>query len=261
MLSKLVKNDLKKNMRLLLILYVATIVVAGITRGCKELGENIAFFRIMGIFFESVFYSLAANVVVQPFLRNFLNFQRSFYSDEAYLTHTLPVSKNQLITSKYLTTLIELVSAFACVVLSILIVYASPTFELTIKLLLSTLISGGISVWLVMSLFVVLVIVEFFMFISIICFAIVVAYKAREHKILRAFLIAAAMAFVSLVVLAIVMLIVLAIQGVSLSSATLVLSNSAFVSIIVTGIAVYSLISIVFYFLTRREFNKGVNVD
>ena len=56
MLSKLVKNDLKKNMRLLLILYVATIVVAGITRGCKELGENIAFFRIMGIFFESVFY-------------------------------------------------------------------------------------------------------------------------------------------------------------------------------------------------------------
>ena len=30
MLSKLVKNDLKKNMRLLLILYVATIVVAGI---------------------------------------------------------------------------------------------------------------------------------------------------------------------------------------------------------------------------------------
>ena len=261
MLSKLVKNDLKKNMRLLLILYVATIVVAGITRGCKELGENIAFFRIMGIFFESVFYSLAANVVIQPFLRNFLNFQRSFYSDESYLTHTLPVSKNQLITSKYLTTLIELVSAFACVVLSILIVYASPAFELTIKMLLSTIITGSISVGLVVTLFVVLVIVEFFMFISIICFSIVVAYRAMDHKILRAFLIAAAMAFASLIVLAIVMVAVLAIQGISLSSATLVLSSGAFVSVILTGIIVYLLISTVFYFLTRREFNKGVNVD
>ena len=261
MLSKLIKNDLKKNMRLLLILYVATIVVAGITRGCKELGENIAFFRIMGIFFESVFYSLAANVVIQPFLRNFLNFQRSFYSDESYLTHTLPVSKNQLITSKYLTTLIEFVSAFACVVLSILIVYASPAFELTIKMLLSTIITGSISVGLVVTLFVVLVIVEFFMFISIICFAIVVAYRARDHKILRTFLIAAAMAFASLIVLSIVMVVVLSIQGISLSASTLVLSSSSFISVIVTGIVVYSLISTVFYFLTRREFNKGVNVD
>lgn len=261
MLSKLLKNDLKKNMRLLLILYVSTIVVAGITRGCKELGENSAFFKVLGIFFESAFYSLAANVVIQPFLRNFLNFQRSFYSDESYLTHTLPVSKNQLITSKYLTALIELVSAFACVVLSILIVYASPEFSLTIKMLLSTIVTGSISVALVVTLFVVLVIVEFFMFISIICFSIVVAYRAMDHKILRTFLITAAMAFVSITVLAIVMVSVLAAQGVSLSAPTLVISSGAFVSVILTGIIVYLLISTVFYFLTRREFNKGVNVD
>ena len=114
---------------------------------------------------------------------------------------------------------------------------------------------------LVLTLFVVLVIVEFFMFISIICFAIVVAYRARDHKILRAFLISAAMAFASLTVLAIVMVVVLAVQGISLSSATLVLSSGAFVSVILTGIIVYLLISTVFYFLTKREFKKGVNVD
>ena len=80
MLSKLLKIDLKKNMRWLWILFVATIVVAGITRGCKELGENIAFFKILGIFFDSIFYSLAVNVILQPFLRHFLNFSKSSWN-------------------------------------------------------------------------------------------------------------------------------------------------------------------------------------
>ena len=81
MLSKLLKKDLKRNMRWLWILFVCTIVVAFITRGVKELGENIMFFKVIGIFFDSVFYALAVNVILQPFLKNFLNFSKSFYGD------------------------------------------------------------------------------------------------------------------------------------------------------------------------------------
>lgn len=103
MLSKLLKKDLKKNMHWLWILFLSTIAIAGITRGFKELGDNSTFFKILSIFFDSVFYALAINGIIQPFLRNFLNFTKSFYSDESYLTHTLPVTKNQLITSKYIT--------------------------------------------------------------------------------------------------------------------------------------------------------------
>ena len=103
MLSKLLKRDLKKNMQWMWILFVSTILLCGITRGCKELGKTISFFHILGIFFDSVFYTLAVNVLLQPFLRNLLNFKASFYSDESYLTHTLPVTKNQLLNSKYLT--------------------------------------------------------------------------------------------------------------------------------------------------------------
>ena len=67
MFCKLLKNDLKKNMRWMWILFISTILVAGVTRGFKELGENIAFFKILGIFFDSVFYALAVNVILQPF--------------------------------------------------------------------------------------------------------------------------------------------------------------------------------------------------
>ena len=101
MLNKLLRNDLKRNMRWMWAIFASAIAVAGITRGCKELGQNIAFFKVMGIFFDSIFYALAVNVILQPFLRNFLNFTKSFYSDESYLTHTLPVSKKQLIKSSF----------------------------------------------------------------------------------------------------------------------------------------------------------------
>ena len=261
MLSKLLKKDLNKNMRWLWILFAATIVVSAITRGCKELGENIAFFKILGIFFDSVFYALAVNGILQPFLRNFLNFHKSFYSDESYLTHTLPVTKNQLINSKYLTAVIELVAGFACVVASLLIMYASPEFSLMLKMLISSLVVGSFSLGLAITLIILLIIVEFFMYISIIYFAIVVAYRAKEHRAFKAFLITAAMALSALAVLAVVLVVVLAINGVKLSASTLVLSSTAFVSVILAAIVVYSLVSVLFYFLTKREFNKGVNVD
>ena len=261
MLNKLLKYDLKKNMRWLWILFVSTIAVAGLTRGCKELSASIGFFKILGIFFDSVFYSLAVNTILQPFLRGFLNFSKSFYGDESYLTHTLPVTKNQLINSKYITTLIEIILGFSTLVISILIMFGSPAMFDILKLLLSTLISDNFSVGLVITLFIILVVVEFLMFISIIYYSITIAYKSKEKRILRTFLTTAALAFASLTVLAIIMIIVLLINGVNLSSPTLILSNTAFLSIITTGIIVYSAITTLFYFLTKKEFNKGVNVD
>ncbi len=261
MLGKLLKNDLKKNMRWMWILFCATILFASITRGCKELGTNIAFFKILAIFFESVFYALAINCIVQPFLRGFFNFTKSLYGDESYLTHTLPVSKNQIINSKFITVLVELLLGFISLIISLLIMFASKTMFPTIKMLLSTMIVGEFSLFWVLTLFIVLVIVEFFMFISIIYFSIVLAYKQKEKRILKSFLYTAAFAFVSLTLLAIAMIVVLTINGVNLSSTTLTLTSTAFLSIILTGIIVYTAVIVIFYFLTKKEFNKGVNVD
>ena len=102
MLSKLLKNDLKKNMRWMWILFVSEILVSLLARGCSELGANIAFFKVLSIFLDTVFYALIANCIIHPFLRSFLNFTKSIYGDESYLTHTLPVTKNQIINSKFL---------------------------------------------------------------------------------------------------------------------------------------------------------------
>ena len=261
MFAKLLKNDLKKDMRWMWILFVATLVISGISRGCAELGDNLMFFKILTIMFDSVFYSLLVNVIIHPFLRSFLNFTKSFYGDESYLTHTLPVTKNQLFNSKFLTAVVEMVLGFITLIVAVLIRFATPTMFKTLKLLLSTMILGNFSIGLVLSLFVVLVIVEFLMFISIILFSVVIAYRSREKKALKTFLLTAGIAFASLTVLSIAMVIVLLINNVDLSSSVLMLSNSAFMSILLTGIIVYSAVIVVFYFLAKKEFRKGVNVD
>lgn len=261
MLGKLVKNDLKKNMRLIWILFISTIIASGITRLCVSLGENILFFKILGIFFDSVFYALAANAIIQTFLKNIFNFSKSIYGDESYLTHTLPVTKNQIVNSKFLTVLIELVLGFVCVIISLLIKFYSPTMFETIRLLISIFVIGNFSLALILSLFVVLVIVEFLMFVSIIFYSITLAHKSKEKRLLKTFLLTAAFAFTSLTVLAGVMIGVLTINGVNLSSTTLIVSSSTFIGIMLAGIIVYSAVILLFYFLTKKELNKGVNVD
>jgi len=261
MFCKLLKNDLKKNMRWMWILFVSTILVAGIARGFKELGENIVFFKILGIFFDSVFYSLAVNVILQPFLRNFFNFTKSFYGDESYLTHTLPVTKKQLFNSKFLTAFIEICLGFICLVVSLLIMFVSPTFFETLKFLISTIILGNFSLSLVLTLFVVLVFVEFLMFITIIFYSIILAYKSKEKRVLKTFMLTAVFSFIALTVLAVVMLSILLINGVDFKSSMLMLSNNTFMSIIITGIIVYSVVIVIFYLLAKKEFSKGVNVD
>ena len=123
------------------------------------------------------------------------------------------------------------------------------------------MIIGNFSIGLVLTLFVVLVIVEFLMFISIIFFSIVIAYRAKEKRVLKSFLLTTAFSFAALTILSIVMVIVLAINDVSLTLNILVLSHTAFMSVLITGIVVYSATILLFYFLTKKEFNKGVNVD
>jgi len=261
MLGNLLKKDLKKDMRWLWIIFVVTIAFAGVSRGCRYLSESIAFFKIVGIFFGSIYYSLAVNAVLQPFLRSFINFSKSFYGDEAYLTHTLPVTKNQLINSKFLTSIIEMVLGFICVVLSLFIMYYSPSMFTNLKAFLSLIISGDFSLFWALTLMIILIIVEFLMFISIILFSIIIAYRKKEKRVLNTFLITMGLSFAAISVLSVFLVIVLLINGVELSSSILVLPSKAFISVILTGIIIYSLFITLFYLLAKKEFNKGVDVD
>ena len=52
---------------------------------------------------------------------------------------------------------------------------------------------------------------------------------------------------------------ILLINGVDLMSNTMMLSSSAFLGVLITGIVVYLLMSLLFYFLTKKEFNHRLS--
>jgi hypothetical protein len=260
MLGKLIKYDLKWILKLILI-YCFLGIFFAVTGRLFGLIENSMFFDIISKVCNGISIAMLINAIVNAVIRGWVRVTYNLYKDESYLTHTLPVTKNQLINSKYLTALIEIVTCFACLIISLLIMYAGPSFTATFNLLISSIVTEKVSTLLTLTLFAILVIVEFLMFISIIDFSIVIGFKSRDRRILKSFLITVACSIASALTLLIIMFIVLSINGVKLTSTTLILSKTAFYSVMLTGIITYSVVIAVFYFLTKHHFNKGVNVD
>ena len=124
MLSKLIKHDLKRSFSWLWILCAITVAVSGLTR-LIGLGSGTFFVIVKGIF-AGITTALIANVLIQPFIRFFITFQKDAYGDESYLTHTLPITKDQILFSRYISAFVQLVFALIVTVLSIFILYWTP---------------------------------------------------------------------------------------------------------------------------------------
>lgn len=107
MLKKLFKYEWKSVSTLLLIVHGALLVYALIGR----IGYQIYFSKflsdssntVMGIttmFYVVVYVFGIMAVLLMTMLYLAIHIQKSFFSDEGYLTHTLPVSPTQLLLSK-----------------------------------------------------------------------------------------------------------------------------------------------------------------
>ena len=116
MLKKLFKHDFKYMTRILVYMYAISILLAGITR-LVLLGSKIQFVLIIGKILQGFTYSALVNVLVNTFVHILTVFLKNFYKDESYLTHTLPVTKKQLLTSKLLSSLLVIVCSVAVCIL------------------------------------------------------------------------------------------------------------------------------------------------
>ena len=141
MLNKLFKYDFKRMSRILVYMYAISIALALITR-LVFLGNKIQFVFIIGQILQGFTFSAIANVLVNTFVHILSAFIRNFYKDESYLTHTLPVTKTNLLTSKFLSALLVIFcSVFVCF-LSLFIMFYSPEFMASIKLFIQATVAN-----------------------------------------------------------------------------------------------------------------------
>jgi len=108
MLGKLIKYDLKYIYKTLGIYYVVALLCAVIYM-ITDFENPTGIIEFVHYFFGGASFGLGIGLFFNAITRSWVRFQKNFYGEEAYLTHTLPVTKRQLLLSKSISSLIVLV--------------------------------------------------------------------------------------------------------------------------------------------------------
>ena len=106
------------------IFYILSIFFAITTRILFNMEQSIII-NIIGQISVGCMFSMIFSILINTMMRSWVRFRDSLYKDEAYLTHTLPVTKNELYNSKFIQTLIFFFIGFIVVLISLFIAYYS----------------------------------------------------------------------------------------------------------------------------------------
>ena len=137
MLRKLIKYDIKSVAPIwcLMAVVVACMAVFGsvVARVSIEAMERVDIFALLPVFGMLLAGLCAVVVVSSPFVTMFLvywRFYKNFFTDEGYLTFTLPVSRRQLMLSKVINAMIWMLAHGVLLVFCLLIAcwIVPPTF-------------------------------------------------------------------------------------------------------------------------------------
>lgn len=261
MLKKLMKYDIYKMIKVLLVFYIASIICASISRIFVDLGKSMAFFKIMGIIFSSLEYTIIGNIIVNTFVRIILRFNMNFYKDESYLTHTLPVSKSKLLLSKYLSALVVIISSVFVTVVSLLIMFYSKQNMEFISTILNTTLNGNISVLLIVILTIICLMLEICAIMSMSFAGIVIGNRYNQKRALKSLLWIFIFYMCCTIDTALTIIIVSLISGNLTNLFSNTMTSSMLLMVLIVGILIYALYAILLYFIAKWQFEKGVNVD
>ena len=261
MIGKLMKYDLKKMLRILVYIYFISLGLAIITR-LINIGKDIQAIAIIGYVFSGLTYSAIGSIIVNTFVHILRVFICGFYRDESYLTHTLPVEKNKLLLSKYLSSLIVVFASVFVSFLSLFIMFFSKEFMIGLKTALSSTVAGlNMSLGLLMAIIVLVIFSQICTMMSMAFAAVVRGNMYNQKRVPKGLLWFALFYFGSMIVSIAVIALIMVISGNIADLTAAVMSQSSFVTILISGLVLYAVYSIVFYFICQKWFNKGVNVD
>lgn len=138
MLKKLLKYDLKYMIKNMGVFYILAFLFAIVSRIFLSLNSTPMLKILTGICVGCMF-SMLASILMNTLMRSWVRFRDSIYKDEAYLTHTLPVSKDDIYNSKFIEALIFFVISFVVILACIFITYYTPERWDSIRNLISTI--------------------------------------------------------------------------------------------------------------------------
>ena len=263
MLGKLLKYDLKWVYKLVGIFYILAFIFSVIGRGLSLI-ENSVIFSVI----SQIAYGFAISMIVSSLINSLMRLRvrlvRNVYKDESYLTHTLPVEKKTIYASKvisglvciFTTTIVALVCLFICY-------YSEANIETLKSVLELTATTYNTTVVNLILLIAVVIFLEIVYVLLIGYVGIIIGHKSSKNKIAKSIVIG----FVLYFAFQTLTLGVIAVYGLfnpevmNLINTTDIINVEAIKSVMYVGIGTYIVYSIIFYWLGKKQLEKGVNVE
>ena len=264
MLNKLLKYDLKYMIKNMGVFYILAIFFA-ITTRLLSLPEKTIMMDILVKISSGCVIAMIANIVINVMMRSWVRFRDSLYKDEAYLTHTLPVTKNDLYNSKFIQTLIFFFIGFVISLLSLFVAYYTPDTWQVIKEYIKTITIGfNMSTAFFITIAIVLIFLELFNAIQCGFLGIILGYKRNNGKIGFSVL----FGFIIYLVAQTLVLGLVFVYGL-FDTTVMELFKSGTISIDVNAFKVLAIVSSILYLIIifsmsiigKKLLNKGVNIE
>ena len=263
MLTKLLKYDLKYMIKNMSVFYILSFFFAIVTRLLSLLHKTTMTTIIYNISL-GILISMLFNILFNTMIRSWIRFRDSIYKDEAYLTHTLPVTKNDIYNSKFIQTLIFYLVGFIVIVLSLFIAfYTKDNWELINKIIKAMTTNLNISTSLFVLFMLIIIFLEVFNAIQCGFLGIVIGYKQSNAKIGYSVL----FGFVAYLVAQTIVLALTALVGVfdsdimDLFKSNIVLDGRSFMTLYIGASLIYVLIIITMSIVAKKLLSKGVNIE
>ena len=264
MLNKLLKYDLKYMIKNMTVFYVLSIFFAITTRIIFNIEQSIII-NIIGQISVGCMFAMIANILINTMMRSWVRFRDFLYKDESYLTHTLPVTKNEIYNSKFIQTLIFFFIGFFVILISLFIAYYSKENWLLLTNYIEIITTGlNMSTSFFVIMIITLIFLEVFNAIQCGFYGMILGHRKNNGKlgysILFGFII---YLLAQTIVLALVFVYGLLEPSIMelFKTTTVNLDVQAFKVLAIVSSLIYLIIILIMSMLCKKELNKGVNIE
>ena len=263
MLNKLLKYDLKYMIKNMSVFYILAIFFA-ITTRLLSLLEKSVMMEILVKISSGCVIAMIANIIINTIMRSWIRFRDSIYKDEAYLTHTLPVTKNNIYNSKFIQTILFSIFGLIVIIITLLISYYTKERWIDLTNYISKIAIGldYNKVLLVIS-FIAILFLETYNGIQSGFLGIILGHKINNNKILFSVL----FGFISYILAQTVAILFIYITGLfdkdimNLFTSKELIDIGSLKLLIIISIIAYTIIIFIMNLICKKELNKGVNIE
>ena len=259
MLRKLIKYDLLWINRVMVFYYALTIVLSVLMRIASNFTGSVMGDIIYGIL-RGVVIAAFVNVIVNAAIRIWIRFRYNHYKDEAYLTHTLPVTRAQLFDSKAISALISTLIALTIVIGCFFLAFWNHDLYLYFR----HLIDYGDMGFILVGVFVT-AILEIIYAVAVGLFGIVVGHRANNGRVVRSVIIGMVLYFaLQTVLLAVIYSIGFfddSVKAMFSNNPENAISFDSYRTLVIVADLTYLALNTILYFAAKKIFAKGVNVE